>query len=243
MKKIVVLLTILLFATTTFAQFSDSIHYYGKFASTGAINRTNEGNSWLLNNSFKMGVSKKKLSLNADGGWIYGKQDSVLTNNDFAAAMNFTMFRAVRQIYYWGMASYDKSFSLKINDRLQTGLGIAYNFVDRKTAYVSLSDGILYEKSNLFLHDTIHDVYQTLRNSVRLSYKWVIKEIVTVEGTHYYQNSLSHGNDYNIRSNNSLSIALRKWLSITASMTYNKLNRTDRENLLFNYGFVVEKYF
>lgn len=233
----------MLCTTTAFAQFSDSIHYYGRYASTGAINRTNEGNSYLLNNAFKMGVSKKKLSLNATGAWVYGKQDSVLTNNDFSAALDFNMFRAVRHIYYWGMASYDKSFSLKINNRLQTGAGIAYNFVDRKTAFLSLSDGLLFEKSDLYLKDTIHDVYQTVRNSVRLSYKWVIKEIITIEGTHFLQNSLVHSNDYNIRSNNSLSIALRKWLSITASMTYNKLNRTERENLLFNYGFVVEKYF
>ena len=225
------------------AQFSDSIHYYGKYSSTGSINRTNEGNSYLLNNAFKMGVSKKKLSLNATGAWVYGMQDSVLTNNDFSVSMDFNMFRAVRKIYYWGLANYDKSVSLKINDRLQAGAGIAYNFLDRKTAYLSLSEGLLYEKSDLFLQDTIRDVYQTIRSSLRLSYKWVIKDIFVIEGVHYLQHSLSHQNDYNIRSNSSLSILLNKWLSITAALTYNKLNRTNKENLLFNYGFTIQKYF
>jgi hypothetical protein len=238
-----ILIVLLLWAGGAFAQFSDSVHYYGKYASTGSINRTNTGNSYLLNNAFKMGVSRKKLSLNATGGWVYGKQDSVLTNNDFSAAMDFNMFRAVKKIYYWGLATYDKSISLKINDRLQVGAGLAYNFLDRKTAYLSVSDGILFEKSDLFLQDTIHDVYHTYRNSLRISYKWVIKDIFVIDGTHFLQNSLSHGNDYNIRSNSSLSIKLRKWLSITAALTYNKLNRTDRENLLFNYGFTIERYF
>lgn len=243
MKRVLLLISVLLCTTAAFAQFSDSVHYYGKYTSTGSINRTNEGNSYLLNNAFKVGVSKKKLSLNGNASWVYGKQDSVLTNNDFSASMDFNMFRAVRQIYYWGLANYDKSISLKINDRLQAGAGVAYNFLDRKKAYLSLSDGILYEKSDLFLHDTIRDVYHTFRNSVRLSYKWMITDIIVIDGTHFLQNSLSHGNDYVIKSNNSLSIMLRKWLSITASMSYNKLNRTNRENLLFNYGFTIEKYF
>lgn len=196
--------------TTASAQFSDSVHYYGKFASAGSINTTQDGRAYLLNNNFKLGVSKKKISLNANGGWIYGQQDGVLTNNDFAASMDFSLLRGVRQFYYWGLANYDKSHSLKINDRFQGGAGIAYNVVDRKGAYLSLSDGILFEKSDLFLEDTIRDVYHTFRNSFRLAYKFVIHDIVIIDGTHFLQNSLSHGSDYNIRSTSNLSILLRK---------------------------------
>ncbi|PWV51456.1 DUF481 domain-containing protein [Chitinophaga sp. S165] len=243
MKCIFILLLSIVCYNTAQGQFSDSVHYYGKFSSTGSINRTQDGRSYLLNNNFKIGVSKKKIALNATGGWIYGEQDSVKTNNDFTTSMDFSLFRGVRKIYYWGLANYDKSYSLKINDRFQGGGGIAYNFLDRKTAYLSLSDGLLFENSDLFLKDTIPDVYQTVRNSLRLSYRFVINDIVVIDGTHFLQNSIIHGGDYNIRSTSNLSILLRKWLSITATMTYNKLNRTGRENLLFNYGLTVEKYF
>jgi hypothetical protein len=242
MKYVFGLLLTIICYTAAQGQFSDSVHYYGKFASTGSINKTQDGRSYLLNNNFKLGVSKKKIALNATGGWVYGEQDSVKTNNDFAS-MDFNLFRKVRQIYYWGLANYDKSYSLKINDRFQGGGGIAYNVLDRKGAYLSLSDGILFENSDLFLEDTIRDVYHTFRNSFRLAYKFVIHEIIIVDGTHFLQHSLSHGNDYNIRSTSNLSILLRKWLSITATMTYNKLNRTRRENLLFGYGLTIEKYF
>jgi hypothetical protein len=34
-----------------------------------------------------------------------------------------------------------------------------------------------------------------------------------------------------------------RWLSLTMGLTYNKLGRTDRENLLFNLGLSVERYF
>lgn len=243
MKCAFILLLAIVCYTTAWGQFSDSVHYYGKFSSTGSINTTQDGRSYLLNNSFKLGVSKKKIALNASGGWVYGEQDSVKTNNDFTSSMDFSLFRAVRQIYYWGLANYDKSYSLKINDRFQGGGGIAYNILERKGAYLSLSDGILFEKSDLFLEDTVRDVYHTFRNSFRLAYKFVIHDIVIIDGTHFLQNSLSHGSDVTIRSTSNLSILLRKWLSITATMTYNKLNRTGRENLLFNYGLTVEKYF
>ncbi len=243
MKCIFILLLVIVCYNSAQGQFSDSVHYYGKFSSTGSINRTQDGRSYLLNNNFKVGVSKKKIALNATGGWIYGEQDSVKTNNDLTTSMDFSLFRGVRKIYYWGLANYDKSYSLKINDRFQGGGGIAYNFLDRKKAYLSLSDGLLFENSDLFLEDTIPDVYQTIRNSLRLSYRFVINDIVVIDGTHFLQNSIIHGGDYNIRSTSNLSILLRKWLSITATMTYNKLNRTGRENLLFNYGLTVEKYF
>lgn len=243
MKSVFVLLFAMICYTTAKGQFSDSIHYYGKFSSTGSINTTQDGRAYLLNNSFKLGVSKKKVVLNASGGWVFGEQDNVKTNNDFTSALDFSLLRGVKKLYYWGLATYDKSYSLKINDRFQAGAGVAYNVVDRKGAYLSMSDGILFENSDLFLEDTIRDVYHTYRNSFRLAYKFVIHDIVVIDGTHFLQNSLTHGNDYNIRSTSALSILLRKWLSITAAMTYNKLNRTGRENLLFNYGLTIEKYF
>ena len=242
MKGIFIAVICLLGCSIAHGQFSDSVHYYGKFASTGSINTTNEGNSYLLSNMFKVGVSKKKVVLNGSASWVYGESNRELTNNDFSASMDFSLFRAVKQIYYWGLANYDKSFSLKINDRFQGGGGIAYNFLDRKQAYLSLSDGFIWEKGDLFIEDTIHDVYNTVRNSVRLSYKVVIKELITVEGTHFFQPSILDINDYNIKSTNSVSFNLKKWLIITASMQYNKVMRTRRENLLFTYGLTLERY-
>jgi hypothetical protein len=236
------LLTIVCY-TTARGQFSDSIHYYGKFASAGSINTTQDGRAYLLNNNLRFGVSKKKIALNASAGWVYGQQDAALTNNDFTSSLDFSLLRGVRQLYYWGLATYDKSYSLKVNDRFQGGVGVAYNVVERKSVYISLSDGILFENSDVFLEDTIPDVYHTFRNSFRLLYKFVIHEKVIIDGTHFLQNSLSMGRDYNIRSTSNLSILLNKWLSITATMTYNRLNRTGRETLLFNYGLTVEKYF
>lgn len=242
MKSILITIFIILVSRTVSAQFSDSVHYYGRFASTGSINKTNEGDAYLLSNAFKVGVSKKKIVLNGSGSWVYGENNQDLTNNDFSSSLDFSLFRAVRHIYYWGLANYDKSFSLKINDRVQAGAGIAYNFLDRKTAYLSVSDGFIWEKGDLFIQDTIHDVYDAVRNSARISYKVVIHDLITVDGTQFFQPNITDISDYNLKSVNSIAFNLRKWLAITASMTYNKITRTGRENLLFTYGLTIEKY-
>ncbi|MBO9732558.1 MAG: DUF481 domain-containing protein [Chitinophaga sp.] len=243
MRRITLLLLSLCYCLTTSAQFSDSVHYYMKYASTGSINRTNNGNSFLLNNNLGFKISKKRLTMNTGASYVYGKQDHSMTNNDISAATDVSVYRGEKKFYYWGLANFEKSYSLKINSRFQGGGGIAYDVIHHAQATLNLSDGVLFEASNLYLQDTIPDVYQTVRNSLRVSYKWVINNMVVLEGSNYLQNSLIHSNDYIIKCNNSLSVKLRSWLSVTAAMTYNKVNRTDRENLLMNYGLTVEKFF
>ncbi|WP_143305997.1 DUF481 domain-containing protein [Chitinophaga vietnamensis] len=243
MKRLLVSLVLGCCGLSASAQFNDSTHYYLKYASTGAINRTNNGNAYLLNNAFNFKVSKKMIDLNAMGSYVYGKQNHDLTNNDVSAALVFNLYRGDKRFYYWGLANYDKSYSLKINNRFQGGGGVAYDVVRNKTFTLNLSDGLLFETSDLYLQDTIPDVYHTFRNSFRLQYKLVIQDIIVLDGSNFFQNSLSNGNDYIIKSNTNLSVKLRSWLSITAAVQYNKLNRTDRENFLFNYGVTIEKYF
>ncbi|RBL90425.1 DUF481 domain-containing protein [Chitinophaga flava] len=243
MKRIVTLTVAMLYCLCSFAQFSDSTHYLIKYASTGSINHTQDGNSYLLNNNFGFKVSKRKVSLNAGASYIYGKQNTSLTNNDVSAAVDFNLYTDTAKIYYWGLANYDRSYSLKINSRFQGGLGIGYDLIRLPNAVLNVTDGLLFENSNLFLHDTIQDIYSTVRNSFRLQYKWTIRNIVVLEGGNYFQQSLTHGDDYIIRCVNSMSVKLRSWLSVTASLTYNKLNRTERENLLVNYGVTLEKFF
>lgn len=230
-------------ATAVSAQFSDSTHYYIKYASTGSINRTNDGSAYLLNNELAFKVNKKRIELNAGAGYIYGQQNNDLTNNDVSASLHFNLYSESRRFYYWGLTNYDKSHSLKINNRFQGGLGAAYDVIKQPQAVLNLSDGILFENSDLFLEDTIRDVYHTFRNSFRVYYKWTIKSIIVLEGTHFLQQSLTEGKDFIIKSNSALSVKLRSWLAITAALGYNKVNRTGRENLLMNYGLTVEKYF
>lgn len=102
---------------------------------------------------------------------------------------------------------------------------------------------LLYESSDLRLSDTVNNEYKTWRNSLRLKYRFGIKELIVLEGVHFLQNSLSLKSDYIIRSNTTLAIKIYRWVSLTGALTYNKLNRLKRENLLFTIGIGFEKYF
>ena len=225
------------------AQFTDSTTKYISFGSTGVINKTNEGSSYVLNNNLRFNIRRKDVSLNAGAGWIYGEQNGTRTNNDFTSSLDFNLFKTGSHFYYWGLATYEKSQSLKINDRAQVGLGLAYNVLERKEIFLNISEGVLFEKSDIFLNDTTRERNTILRNSFRLRYRWTIKNRIVLDGTHFVQNSLADFNDYILKSTNSLSFKLNKWLNFTTALTYNKVNKTNRENLLVTFGLTVEKYF
>lgn len=244
MKRIAIIVVFLaMVAMRGKAQFTDSVHHNMGYTATGVINQTEAGNSFVLNNAAKFDVRKKNKVLNSGASWMYGRQDGVLTNNDINATTDFNIYGHWPRLYYWGLAGYDKSFSLKINGRFQAGVGVGYNFFNNKNAAAGISDGILYEYSDL--EDTVarHDTHSTARNSLRLKYHFVWKNILVFDGTHFWQPSFSSSSDYILKSINSLSVKLKKWLNITTAVNYNKVNRTQSKNFLFTIGLSADYYF
>ncbi|RYE52789.1 MAG: DUF481 domain-containing protein [Sphingobacteriales bacterium] len=225
------------------AQYTDSTTKFIGFASTGVINNTQDSKSYVLNNNLRFGIRRKDVSLNANGAWIYGKQNNNLTNNDFTSSVDFNIITRNPRFYYWGLATYEKSRSLKINDRAQVGLGVAYSVLEEKEVFLNFSEGVLFEKSDLITSDTTRELNTILRNSFRIRYRWTISKIVTLDGTHFIQNSFADASDYILKSTNSLSVRLYRGLSFTSALTFNKVNRTKRENLLITFGLNLEKYF
>jgi hypothetical protein len=232
-----------LLGNASYAQFNDSTYYHVGFSPSGSINRTNGGTTYLINNSLKFNINKKDVRLNFTNSWVYGKQNTLLTNNDYSSMLDFDLFKTFPHFFYWGLANYNKSYSLKVNNQLLAGAGIAYSLVDTKNSYFNISDGILYDQSDLILPTNLQDVYHTYRNSLRLSFRFNIKDVVIFDGVNFLQNSFDRRYDYIIRSTTNLSLKIRKWLSLTTSFNYARQNRTQSENFLLTYGMVIEKYF
>lgn len=242
-KKFILIISALLFFQFSFGQFNDSVYHHFSFTSTGVYNKTKELKSFVLNNAISFEINKKKIAFNIGASWIYGIQNKQLSNNDFSAAGNVDYLKDVQKFYYWGLLTYDKSYSLKINYRFQSGLGVGYTFVKDPNFDFEASDGFLFETSDLTDPVIGKDVYQTVRNSLRVKYRWSYNKTFSLEGTNFYQPSVASLDDYIIRLNNKLSVKLNKWLSIDAAMTYNKISRTNRENLLLTYGVTIDNYF
>lgn len=225
------------------AQFNDSVSHYVGYASTGTINKTNDGNSYVFSNVVRFNISRKDVAVNTTNSYIYGQQRGNLTNNDFSSALDFNLFKTIPHFYYWGLANYDRSYSLKINNRMQTGLGGAYKLIDKKTGTLNLSDGILFEYGDINTGSTTRKVYRIFRNSLRIRFRWVIRDVIILDGNNFLQSSLTDKNDYNLRSVTSLSFKLVKWLNFTTAANYNRLNATGRETLLITFGLTTDKYF
>ncbi|SFA39236.1 hypothetical protein SAMN04488511_101399 [Pedobacter suwonensis] len=84
----------------SYAQYTDSVNYHVLLTSTGSINRTNEDRAYLLNNALNFGLKKKNFVLNSTSAWLYGKQNSNLTNNDFSTTLNFNLYKTFPHFYY-----------------------------------------------------------------------------------------------------------------------------------------------
>jgi len=243
MFKILLFFLFIFLSLVSFGQFNDSTHHHFSFASSGTINKTQETSSYVLTNATWYEVNKKRIGFNAGASWIYGQQDRKLSNNDVSFSSNLDYLKNVQKLYYWALLNFDESYSLKINYRVQSGIGLGYTFVNNPALNLVVSDGFLYESSDLTDPVLGKDVYQTVRNSFRVKYKWSFKNTVILQGTNFIQPSLLSLKDYILKFNNQLSVKLNKWLSINAAMAYNKISRTNRQNLLITYGIAVDKYF
>ncbi|QJD94994.1 DUF481 domain-containing protein [Mucilaginibacter robiniae] len=243
MYKYFTVFIFLFFAKAALAQFNDTTHYHLLLNPSGTINRARDANSYLLNNVFKFDVKRKDVALNYSTNWVYGKANSALSNNDFSTVLDVNLYKAIPHAYYWGLANYNTSYSLKIYNQLLAGGGIAYSILDKPNGYLNISDGILYDLSDIQQNDTTRSTYHTYRNSLRLQFHFLINNIITLDSGNFLQNSLKKGNDYIIRSNFSVGLKLRKWLSINGALNYNKETRTQSETLLVTYGLQLERYF
>jgi len=226
------------------AQFSDSVRYHLQYSTTGVLNNTSTAFNYLITNSARLNMRQKRADANAAVNWVYGQQGSRLSNNDFSTVADFNLRTRQQRFYSWGLGSFEKSYSLKVANRTQGGLGLAYNVLDRPDSLqLNISDGLLYEYSALAPTDSTKEFYSTIRNSLRIRLRIRLQRIVTLDGVAFVQQSLSDGNDYIIKSNATLSIKLRKWLALSTALSYNRVQRTRAENLLLTFGISVDGWF
>jgi hypothetical protein len=234
---------ILLNARSCAAQFTDTTNYYFNYAFTGNINKTQDGSSNLLDNAIRLGMKKKSTSMNFNNKFVYGNQNGLLSNKDFSSSFDINLYKTFPHFYYWGLATYNSSYSLKVNNQWMSGVGIAYSVLDKPGAYLNISDGILIDHTDLDLSKGITDKYETLRNSFRINYKFIVVKSLVISGSNFLQNSLASRSDYIIKTTNTLNYRLNKWLNLATQLDYNKVNRNKRDNLLLTYGLSFERYF
>ncbi|MGC3943602.1 MAG: DUF481 domain-containing protein [Chryseolinea sp.] len=237
------LIAVIISSGTALGQFNDSINHYIYIGSTGTFSKTNDLASYVLANNFKFTISKKKLSFNTANSWVYGEQSDVKSNNDFSSLIEFDFLKKQKRLYYWGNGTFDKSYSLKIDYRYQAGAGLGLNISQTPNLVLNVTEGLIYETGSLMDKDLGERKYDVWRNSARFKYRWVIQDIVILDGFVLYQPSISTRHDTIFKTATTLSVKVRKWLSLSSALTYNEITLTDRRNLIVTYGVVMERFF
>lgn len=225
------------------AQFTDSTTKYVKLSSGGSVNKTSKGSNYLFNNLAQFNVKKKRTVLNSAVSYIYGMSPEKLTNNDFALTSNVNLYRHYKEFYYWGLVNYNSSYSLNIKAQGQAGLGIAYNFLNRDDLWLNVSNGIIFEASRIIQADSSVVDYQTTRNSLRLQFMYKIENRFSFRTSNFFQPSFEYISDHTLASDSELNYQLWKGINLNMHLLYNKISRTQRENLIFTYGLGYQKYF
>jgi hypothetical protein len=228
---------------------NDTTQLHYAYAGTGTINNANSLRSYILSDALKLTLLKKSAEANFSNNWVYGKSNGVLTNNDFSSTLDFGLYKTIKHFYYWGLATYNHSVPLLINNQFQTGGGPGYNMIDKKKAQLGITDGVLFEINDLY--DSLYGVpggnifrrdrYQTWRNSFHLYFHWAIGEHYTFDGGGFLQNSFENWNDYILRLTGSASIKLYKWISFSAAGAFSKFTRTRGQNTLITFGVTVQR--
>ncbi len=226
-----------------YAQKNDSLSYYTNLSTTGNYNRTNQTRSYLFANSLIFAVKKEDIRAHLNTRWLYGKQQGNLSNNDFSNSFDLNLYKTFPGFYYWALLTYNRIYSLKINEQFQAGAGVAYNLIDKKNVRLNISDGILYEYGDIYEMDTVRTFYTIPRNSFRLQFRIEFAERFSFVTIGYFQNSLTSKSDYIIKNENTILIKLKKWLSLNGKFTYDRTNRTNSEALFMTYGLTFEKSF
>ncbi|WP_460683605.1 DUF481 domain-containing protein [Niabella aquatica] len=225
------------------AQFTDSTTKFVKVSSGGSANKTKDGSSYLFNNNGQFNVKKKRTVLNASAAWLYGMSPEKLTNNDFTLSSNVNLYRHFTDFYYWALVNYTTSYSLNIKSQGQAGIGIAYNFLNKPNIWLNISNGMIGELSRIIENDTAVINYQTIRNSLRIQFMLKMGDRFTFRTGNYFQPSLEYISDHIISSDTELTYQLWKGLSLHTRLLYNKISRTEKENLILTYGLGYQKYF
>ncbi len=204
-------------------------------ATSGNVNRTllqlTSAIDYQLSNYFK---------LSSNPSFVYGKQNGLLAEREWFGDFR-TTYRPEKRLYYLAFGSYERSNLRQINRRWTAAGGFGYKLLNRKRAYISVTDVIMQEYTDFI---ELNDV-NIIRNSVRLFGEYTFdNDRFTVTHTTFYQPALGQ---YNVRWNASLSVQMKLTsatsLRSTLANAYESLIVPGRQNndLRFTVGLVYER--
>jgi len=186
---------------------------------------------YQLSNLFKLSTTPS---------FVYGRQNGILAEREWFGDFRAT-YRPEKRLYYLAFGSYERSNLRQISHRWTIAGGAGYKLVDRKRAYLSVTNVVLQEYTNFVELANIN----VIRNSTRLFGEYTFgSDRWTLTHTAFYQPAL---NQRNVRWNASLSLSIKlnTVISLRSSLAnaYESVVAPGRQNndLRFTAGLVYER--
>ena len=178
--------------------------------------------------------------LSTNPSFVYGRQGGLLAERELFGDLRAT-YRPERRLYYLTFGSYERSNLRQINNRWTIAGGAGYKLLQRKKAYLSVTNVLMQEFTDFYELPTINIV----RNSTRLFGEYTFGDNRwTLTHTALYQPAIGQ---YNVRWNATLSlqVKLNTALSLRTSLAnaYESLVVPGRQNndLRFTVGLAYER--
>ncbi|GAA4417031.1 hypothetical protein GCM10023187_49130 [Nibrella viscosa] len=182
----------------------------------------------------------RRFKFSTNPSFVYGRQNEMLNEREFFADFR-TTFRHEERLYYLAFGSVERSNLRKILLRYTIAAGVGYKLVNRKRAYLSLTNVLMRENTNF---QEINDI-DVWRNSARLFGQYTFdKDRWTLSHTVFYQPALGQRN---LRWNGSVSLQVK--ISNALSLRSTVFNTYEsvvvpgrrRNDLRWTAGIVYEK--
>ena len=213
-----------------------------KFAADGIFTAGNVNRSlFQFSTNFDCNLHKK-IKISTSPSFIYGTQNSVLTEREYFADLRASFFTK-HQLYYLAFGTFEKSNLRQINYRWIVAAGLGFKIIENKNVYIGITNVLLYENTD-FISDALRD-RNLWRNSTRISGEYHFdKDKMLLKHTIFLQPSITEDN---FRWNGSISLAYKISKSISLRTTlensYESLVVVGKKNddVRFTIGFVYEK--
>jgi Protein of unknown function, DUF481 len=188
---------------------------------------------WNLHKTFKLSSSPS---------YVYGKQNKVLAERETFADLRAS-FLYEKRFYYLAFTSFEQSNLRKINHRFVGAGGVGFKLVQKKTIYISVTNVLLYEKTDFVVNEKFPD-RNLWRNSTRLFGEYTFNEgKMSLSHTLYMQPSITEKN-FRWNGNLILRYQVSKNVSFRSMMenSYESIVVPGRKNNDFRwtFGMVIE---
>ncbi len=197
----------------------DSVTYRYRLTTDGTVTAGNVSRTLLqLTGAFDWSTSRQ-IKFSTNPSFVYGKQSGILAEREFFADFR-TTYRHEERLYYLAFGSLERSNLRQILSRYTIAAGAGLKLLDRKRAYISLTDVLLHENTD---YVELADI-NLWRNSARLYGEYSFdKDRWTISHTVFYQPAITQqgeGQPRNVRWNASLSVQAKMSTLLSIRTTF-----------------------